>query len=61
MPELHLLAYYIGIFIVFISHIYSIVSPDKPLMSMKTHAYINILAAIFIAYYFMNKESYIKF
>lgn len=61
MPDLHLLAYYIGIFIVFISHLHSIVFPDKPLMNMKAHAYINILAALLIAYYFMNKENYIKF
>lgn len=61
MSQHHLLAYYIGIFIVFISHIYSLVFPDKPAMSMKVHAYINVLAAILIAYYFMNKENYIKF
>lgn len=61
MPELHLLAYYIGIFIVFVSHLYTLVSPDKPIMSMKYHAYINIIGALLIAYYFMNKENYIKF
>ena len=57
----HIYFYYIGILIVFSSHLYSIIYPDKPIMSMKYHAYINIIASLFIAYYFMNKENYIKF
>ena len=57
----HLIAYFIGIFIVFASHIYILYKPDQQLISMKTHTYGNILAALLIAYYFMNKENYIDF
>ena len=59
--DLHLISYYIGIFIVFASHAYMLAYPDKPLMSMQYHCYINILAVAFIAYYFMNKEGFIAF
>lgn len=59
--NVHLLFYYIGIFIVFASHVYILAMPNKPLTSMKTHCILNIVAASFIAYYFMNKEGYIKF
>jgi len=53
----HLALYFIGIFIVFASHIYmGIVMPD-----MRAHAAINIVAALCIAYYFMHKEGYISF
>ncbi len=54
----HLIAYYIGILIIFTSHIYLLL---KDGMDMKTHSYMNIFAAILIAYYFMNKENMIKF
>jgi hypothetical protein len=57
----HLIAYYIGILIIFASHLYILMNPTKPLMDMKTHSYINIAACLLIAYYFMNKENYIKF
>jgi hypothetical protein len=52
----HLLAYYIGIAIVFASHIYLIVKGG-----ITAHAGINLLGASLIAYYFMNKEGFIKF
>ena len=54
--EQHLLAYIIGIVTIFGSHIYILFAPDKPLTTMEQHCYINILAALFIAYYFMYKE-----
>lgn len=59
--EQHLLAYYIGILIIFGSHIYILMYPDMPIMNMTTHSYANIFAAILIAYYFMYKESFIAF
>jgi hypothetical protein len=59
--EQHLLAYYIGILIIFGSHLYILMYPSKPLMSMEAHSYANIFAAVLIAYYFMNKERFIAF
>lgn len=50
-----LLAYYIGIFIVFVTHAY-MVSQNV----MTQHAYLNLAAAALIAYYFMTKEGYLK-
>ena len=59
--EQHLLAYFIGIFIVFASHTYMLYKPDQPLMTIQQHCYINLLAAALIAYYFLHKETYIAF
>jgi hypothetical protein len=52
----HLLAYYIGIAIVFVSHIYIVATSG-----INSHAAINLLGASLIAYYFMHKEGFIKF
>lgn len=57
----HLISYYIGIFIVFMSHAYMLYAPNKQLMTMEQHCYINILAAFLIAYYFMFNEKFIQF
>ena len=57
--NLHLISYYIGIIIVFFSHIYTLL--HNPSDMMKYHSYGNILAVFLIAYYFMNKENFIKF
>lgn len=51
-----LLAYYIGILIVFSSHVYSLVKPLEPIMTMTQHSYVNLIAVALIAYYFVNKE-----
>lgn len=56
----YLLSYYVGIFIVFFSHAYTLYSPSKPLMSMKSHSCINLAAVVLIAYYFMHKEHFIQ-
>ena len=58
--DILLALYYIGIIILFGSHIYMLISPtisDK----MKKHAYINLLGGLMIAYYFMNNENFISF
>lgn len=58
----HLVFYFIGIAIVFLSHIYMLAMPSAiNAKSMKVHAALNLFAALCIAYYFMNKENYIKF
>jgi quinol-cytochrome oxidoreductase complex cytochrome b subunit len=54
----HLITYFVGIFIVFASHLTMLISKAP---GPKTHAYVNLLAAMLIAYYFMNKEQYISF
>ena len=58
--DIHLLSYYIGIFIVFISNIFLLIN-SKSYKIITYHAYLNIIAALLIAYYFMNKEKFIKF
>ena len=58
--DLHLISYYIGITIVFLSHVFMLIKP-LPMNAMNTHAVLNIVAGLLIAYYFMNKERYIKF
>jgi len=55
--DLHLVFYFIGIAIVFLSHIVMLGGSD----GMRNHALLNLFAAACIAYYFMNKEGYIHF
>jgi hypothetical protein len=57
----HLIAYYIGIAIVFITHTSTLIAPGKPMTSMRTHAIVNLVAGALIAYYFMHKEGFIQF
>jgi membrane associated rhomboid family serine protease len=59
--DIHLLSYFIGIFIVFASHLAMAVFPKHVNMSTNAHIFGNLFAATLIAYYFMNKEGYIKF
>lgn len=58
--DIHLLSYYIGIFIVFFSNIFLLMY-SKSYKIITYHAYLNIIGAFLIAYYFMNKEKFIKF
>lgn len=55
----HLIAYYIGIFIVFASHIYLLSISKNSVMIQ--HSYVNLTAALLIAYYFLHKEGFVKF
>ena len=57
MLTIHLISYYIGISIIFLTHIYMIVK----MPTMMTHSIINLIAAIMIAYYFMHREGFIQF
>jgi hypothetical protein len=57
--DVHLILYYIGISIVFVTHVLMLVTSENP--KMKMHAVINVVAGLFIAYYFMAKEKYITF
>ena len=58
--DIHLVTYYIGIFIVFTSHVYMLITNTSNKM-MIYHAYLNIFAGLLIAYYFMHKEGFIDF
>jgi len=58
--DIHLISYYIGICIVFFSQIYILLTNTGP-KTITYYAYINILGAMLIAYYFMNKEKFIYF
>ena len=58
--DIHLVSYYIGIFIIFFSNIFLLMY-NKSYKIIMYHAYLNIIAALLIAYYFMNKEKFIKF
>lgn len=51
MEQKHLVAYYIGIFFVIVSHLFMLRMPN-----MYWHSIFNLLAAFLIAYYFVNKE-----
>jgi L-asparagine transporter-like permease len=56
--DLHLISYYIGIAIVFLTHIFMMVTTKDH--QMMIHSAVNIFAALCIAYYFMNKEKMIS-
>lgn len=55
--NIHLVFYYIGIAIVFFTHLLMVLKGG----AMRSHALINLFAAACIAYYFMFREGYIKF
>ena len=59
--EQHLLSYYIGVLIIFGSHIYMLMKPNEMLMTQPQHIYANLLGVVAIAYYFMYKENFIQF
>lgn len=56
----HLVTYYIGIALVFITHVYLLTKANTS-QEMQIHSLINLFAGLCIAYYFMNKEGYIAF
>ena len=55
--NIHLLAYFIGITILVLSHAYMLVK----MPSMRDHSILNLVAASLVAYYFMHREGYIRF
>lgn len=57
MVDAHLISYYIGISIIFLTHIFMLFQ----MPSMRMHSIINLLAAVMIAYYFMFREKFIGF
>jgi hypothetical protein len=57
MAGIHLASYYIGIAIIFLTHMFMLVQ----MPSMRTHSIINLVAAVMIAYYFMAREKFIDF
>lgn len=57
----HIFSFYLGLFIVFGSHLYMLLKPDSPIMSMKAHAYFNIFAGLLLIYYFLYMQKYIAF
>ena len=59
--EKHLVAYFIGIFIIFASNVFMLYKLNEKIMTMEQHSYINIIAGLLIAYYFMFNEKYITF
>ena len=56
--DIHQISYIIGISVIFISHIY-IIATNGSYVPMVQHSYLNLVAALMIAYYYMNKESMI--
>lgn len=57
----YLIAYYIGIFIVFASHIFMLAKPAalSSARDMQIHAYVNIFAGLCIAAWFMKSQGYL--
>ena len=56
--EKHLVFYYIGISIVVLSHLYMAFNMSAP--AMRRHALLNLLAAAFIAYFFLFSQGFIQ-
>ncbi len=54
------LAYYIGITIVFATHLYIIWSGGMPMSQSIAHSYLNLAAAFMIAYSFVSDKGYLK-
>lgn len=59
MIEIHLLAYYLGIFALFSSSAYILVKADSPMS--RRFAYINLVAGLLIAYFFMHQQGYLAY
>lgn len=49
--------FYIGMVIIFATHIYMLFNPEMNNISGRIHALINLMAAFFLVYYFMFKQA----
>jgi hypothetical protein len=56
--DIHVIFYYIGIAIIFLSHISMLGNPSA---GARMHAATNLFAGACIAYYFMFREGFIHF
>lgn len=56
--EHHIIAFYIGFLMIFVSHVYVLHMPYLPLFTMKQHCYFNIIGSLLMVYYFIFKEKY---
>jgi len=57
MVDVHLVSYYIGISIIFLTHIFMLFQ----MPSMRMHSVVSLLAGLMIAYYFMFREKIINY
>ena len=55
-----LVSYYAGITIVILSHFYTLSKSGVNSSEMSIHSIANLIAAALIAWYFLNKEKFIK-
>ena len=55
-----LVSYYTGITIVILSHFYTLSKSGVNSSEMSIHSIANLIAAALIAWYFLNKEKFIK-
>ena len=58
--DIHLIFYYIGILLIFLVNIYVLFARVSSKM-ISSYALVNLLGALFIAYYFMYTERFIYF
>lgn len=58
--ERHTISYYLGILIIFGTHIYLLINPNQTADAMVIHSYANLVAGLLVAYYFMYSKELIR-